>query len=34
VSIAEVSAAGAVLYPAIIMAAFPRDPEVADALGK
>jgi hypothetical protein len=34
VSIAEVSAAGAVLYPAIIMAAFPRDSEVAEALGK
>jgi hypothetical protein len=34
VTIAEVSAAGAVLYPAVIMAAFPRDPEVADALGK
>jgi hypothetical protein len=34
VSIAEVSAAGAVLYPLILLAAFPRADEVAEAVGK
>lgn len=34
VTIAEVAAAGQVIYPAIIMAAFPRADEVAEAVGK
>ena len=34
VTIAEVAAAGQVIYPLVVLAAFPRDPEVAEALGK
>jgi len=34
VSIAEVSTAGSVLYPLILLAAFPRADEVSEAVGK
>jgi hypothetical protein len=34
VPMSEIIEAGSVLYPAILLAAFPRTDEVADALGK